>query len=146
MEAVVAGGAFKIFSSVCALLIIKTVVLAGATGAMRGKQKSWVNPEDKKADGEKVDEKDEVVDRFVRAHQNAVHNVLPFGVVGLLYTLHGPSEMAMQIYCYTFFVARVLHSLCYLKKWQPWRTMFFGVGALCIIGMGTQVIMRAFGS
>jgi hypothetical protein len=43
VEAVVSGGVFKIFSSACALLIIKMIILAGATGGMRGKQKSWVD-------------------------------------------------------------------------------------------------------
>lgn len=144
METVLEGAAFKIFASVCALLIIKTVFLAFATGVARGKKKAWANPEDKKGDGDLVGEKQELVDRVARAHQNAVHNVLPFAIVGLLYTFMGAPEFAMQIYCYTFFVARVLHSICYLAKLQPWRTLSFAIGALCIIGMATQVIIRAF--
>jgi uncharacterized MAPEG superfamily protein len=144
MEAMLAGSAFKVFASVCALLIIKLMLLAGATGGARGKNKAWANPEDKKSDDDLVDGKNPAVDRFKRAHQNAVHNILPFAIVGLLYTMMGASGTAMQIYAYTFFVARVLHTLTYLMKLQPWRTISFTVGMLCVIGMATQVIMRAF--
>ena len=143
MDAMVQGMPFKIFASVCALLIVKIALLASAVAVARTKKKVWKSPEDVKMFGGKVTT-DEGVERLSRAHQNALENVLPFAVVGLLYTFMGASGGAMQVYCYTFFIARILHTLCYLAKLQPFRSISAVVGALCILGMGVQVLLRAF--
>ncbi|WP_206060038.1 MAPEG family protein, partial [Escherichia coli] len=34
-------------------------------------------------------------------------------------------------------VARVVHTVAYLMGWQPWRTLAYGVGVVCLFGMGT---------
>lgn len=34
-----------------------------------------------------------------------------------------------------FVLARVVHSVCYVKGIQPWRTAFFGIGALAQLGV-----------
>jgi uncharacterized MAPEG superfamily protein len=141
MQELLQQSSFRIYAAVCALLIIKMILLALATGITRGPRKASINPEDSKHEFGKADE---VVDRICRAHTNAVHNILPFAVVGLLYVMMGASTSGLQIYAYTFFTARVLHTIFYLFKLQPFRTLSFAVGALCIIGMSTQVIMRAF--
>ncbi|NJI24120.1 MAPEG family protein, partial [Aeromonas veronii] len=37
----------------------------------------------------------------------------------------------------SFTAARVVHTVAYLLGWQPWRTLAYGVGVVCLFGMGT---------
>jgi len=144
MEAFLASTAFRVYAAVSAVLMLKLASLAFATGAVRGLNKKYPNPEDAKLlKGEHADEHD-LVARIKRTHANALENELPFVVLGLLYTLLGADPMGMQIYAYTFLIARVLHSICYVFKLQPFRTLSFTIGWLCLVGMSVQVLMRAF--
>ncbi len=141
MQDLAQQASFRIYAAVCALLLIKMIMLAMAGGILRNPRKAWINAEDSK---EGAGKPDDLVERIGRAHVNAVHNILPFAVVGMLYVILGASTSGLQIYAYTFLGARVLHSICYLLKLQPFRSLSFAVGALCILGMCTQVLMRAF--
>jgi len=38
----------------------------------------------------------------------------------------------------------VLHSVAYIFKLQPWRTLAYTVASLCLIGMSVQVLLIAF--
>ncbi len=137
---------FRIFAAVSAALVLKMLALAYLTGAARMQKKRYVNPEDAKAlKGETASAEHETVARIIRAHQNAIENEPLFILLGLLWVLMGAETQPLQIYAYTFLGARVLHSVSYVLKLQPWRSLAYGVGSLCLIGMGVQVLMAAFG-
>lgn len=133
---------FKLFALVSALHVIQLLLLASWTGITRTLSKTWVNPEDTKfLGGRQVESDVEKVQRTKRAHLNAIENAVPFFIVGLLYVLTGASESGAKIYFWTFFAARVVHSISYLAAIQPFRTLSFGVGALAVFGMAVQVVM-----
>jgi len=144
MEPFLASTAFRVYAAVSAALVLKFATLAAATGAVRGYHKQYPNPEDARLlKGTNTADHD-MVARIKRAHVNALENEPLFMILGLLYTLLGADPFGMQVYAYTFFIARVLHSICYVFKLQPFRTLSFAVGLLCLVGMSVQVLMRAF--
>ncbi len=144
MDAMLASSSFKIYAAVCALLGLKLVLLALATGAARGRGKRWVNPEDTKMMGGEVGDT-AWTSRLQRAHGNGIDNELLFMFLGLLYLLMGSPTEGMQAYGYTFLIARVLHSLTYLFALQPFRSLSWVVGTLCLVGMAVQILLVAFG-
>jgi uncharacterized MAPEG superfamily protein len=135
---------FKIFAAISALLVAKMVLLALSVGTVRTLRKRWSTPEDSRFLGGST-EADPLVERLRRAHHNSLENELPFIAVGLLFVLVGAPIVGIQAYGYTFLAARVAHTVTYLASLQPFRTLSFLLGALCLLGMSTQVLMAAFG-
>lgn len=131
--------AFSIYAISAALLVLNLFFLAFATAAGRGKHKAFMNPEDKGYQAETAN--NEWVDRVMRAHRNAIENFVPFIAVGLLYAMTIGSPLGAKLYFGIFVVARWLHSAVYLAGKQPFRTMFFAIGALSTIGMTVQVLL-----
>ena len=136
---------FKIYAICAALLALNLVVLSGMTGGARGKNKSPANPEDagKPADTALEPEAPAVV-RVRRAHMNALENIPIFWALGLVFVLLGASPLGAKAYFITFTAARYLHSFFHLKAMQPFRSIAYGIGALCLVGMIVQVLMVAF--
>ena len=145
MESTIDSPAFHVYAAVSAALMLKLFLLAAGTGISRQLTGVRPNPEDVALLGGAVGAESDLTARWKRAHANALENELPFVLLGLLYALMGASPWAMQIYAYTFFFARVAHSIFYLMALQPFRTGSWVVGLLCLIGMCVQVLMEAFG-
>jgi uncharacterized MAPEG superfamily protein len=135
--------AFVAYALSCVVLSLNLFVLAGMTGAGRGKAKTFQNPEDAGKAG-KVDPIDPAwVARVKRAHYNALENFVPFAVLGLLYVLFGATARGAYILFGTYVVARILHSIVYLSGKQPWRTILYAIGALATLGMMIQITRAA---
>jgi len=81
--------------------------------------------------------------RMLRMHRNDLENILPFFTVGLIFVLMGASAFGAQVYFYTFTAARIVHTITYVAKMQPWRTVAFVVGTLCMVGMVVQILIAA---
>ena len=128
-----------------ALLVLKMGALSFATANTRRKSGVVVNPEDTKvnpgtrAAGEDAPE----TQRILRAHRNDLENIPAFLILALLFTLSGASATAGWAYFGVYFVARVLHSIFYLKAIQPGRTAAFFAGQLAMIGIIVQLFMKA---
>lgn len=136
--------ALKLYALTSSVVAVHMLLLALWTGTVRVKYKKWVNPEDAKLNkGEQSDQDHPEVQRVKRAHQNALENAVPFFAIGLLYALSGAGKTGAQAYFFTFLGARVLHSIFYLWGRQPFRTLMFAVGVLCMFGMAFQVIRAA---
>ena len=137
--------AFKLYAICSCILALNLMVLSGMTGAARGKNKSPGNPEDagKPRDAERSPDHPAVV-RVTRAHWNALENIPIFWAVALIYTLLGASPLGAKVYFITFAAARVLHSFFHVKAIQPFRSIAYGIGSLCIAGMIVQIFMAAF--
>ena len=80
---------------------------------------------------------------MLRAHANAMANILPFLILGFLYVLLGAGRTGAVIYFGVFTVARYIHSVAYVAALQPWRTVSYVVGLLASIGLIVQVALRA---
>ena len=81
------------------------------------------------------------------AHRNAQAGIYPFLLLGLVFVLAGGTRWTAAILFGTFTVARLLHSIAYLKEKQPWRTLFFVVGVLATIALILDIVwllIRAF--
>ena len=135
---------FPIYALSVSLLVLNLFFLAFITAAGRGKTKSLLNPEDKGFQDGKGEH--ETVARASRAHRNAIENMLPFVAIGLLYVMTVGSPLGAKVYFGIFVVTRWLHSIVYLAGKQPWRTIFFVIGSLSLIGMTIQVLIWSAGA
>jgi len=121
------------------------LVLGAMTAAKRASRQGYLNPEDvavSKKDAkfvEGVEHPD--VARVIRAHRNMLETLPLFFALGLIFVLAGGSVMGAQICFGAFTIARVLHSIVYLKELQPWRTIMFGISLLSLMGLMVQIVM-----
>jgi len=136
--------ALRTYAVASSLVALNMLVLAGMTGAARGKTKSFNNPED--ARGAPLNQEDPKVSRLKRAHTNALESAIMFYPIALLYCFAAPSDFGARAYFFAYAVARILHSVFYLAEKQPWRTIMYAVGTLSIVGMMVHVIRVALGA
>jgi prostaglandin-E synthase 1 len=107
--------------------------LANATAVTRGRANEVINPEDKKLNQKAsvvYDEGNDRTARYRRAHRNALENTPLFMISALVLTLMGASATVGAALFYPYVGLRILHSVCYVKQIQPFRTMSFALGAL----------------
>jgi len=139
------NGQFQIYVYCTVALTTLMLVLGGMTAARRAKVGSFANPEDAKVSpgGAKFNEGVEhpEVARIKRAHQNLLEAIPMFFALGLIAVFTGASPMGVKIALIAFTVARYLHAIAYLNNAQPWRTIFFGIGFLCLVGLMIMNVM-----
>ena len=133
--------AFKAYALSVVALTFNLIFLSGYTGATRTKHKALANPEDAGYSEQKSEHP--AVSRVMRAHRNAVENIGPYFALGLVYVLCGATPRGGLIYFSVFTAARWLHSIVYLLEKQPWRTIFYAVGVITMLGMMVQIVMKA---
>jgi len=122
--------AFTAYAVSLLLLSLNLLVLWAYSGGVRGKSKTTPNPEDSRNETKVADADPPEVARVLRAHKNAMANIVPFAILGLIYVLAGGSGTVAAVLFGIFTFARLAHSFAYLGAKQPWRSIFFGVGAL----------------
>lgn len=133
--------AFSAYAITCVVLCLNLLMLWVSSGAIRAKGGVAINPEDGARYGVPVSEFDPPsVARLLRAHRNAEATIYPFLLLGLLYVFAGGTA-ATAIPIFTIFVvARIVHSILYLKAMQPWRTIAFAVSLLAIVVLMGAVV------
>lgn len=130
--------AVRVFAFWYLVLVIKMLVLIFRTSAVRMRSGTFTSPEDYAAAGVERPATlpiDENVERVRRALQNDLENILPFFGVGLIYALSGPSLTVARIVFAGFAVARIAHTVAYLRGLQPHRSIAFGIGMLFLAWM-----------
>ncbi len=133
MTSMATNHAFLAYAASMIVLALNLLALWAYSGAVRGKTKTTPNTEDAStvSKGSKlVDTEPPEVARVLRAHANAMANILPFALVALVYVLAGASGIAPLILFGVFTLARISHSLTYLGAKQPWRSASWGLGLL----------------
>ena len=125
--------AFVAYAIAILVLSANLLFLWAYSGSVRGRTKTTPNVEDagtvsKGATVAEVDPPE--VARVLRAHKNAMANIVPFAALGLIFVLSGASALAAQVIFGVFTFARLAHSFAYLGGKQPWRSIFFGLGGL----------------
>jgi uncharacterized MAPEG superfamily protein len=128
------------------LLVVKMFAVAFITARMRAKSGVVVNPEDTGVNPGSHVEPAEAPStlRAKRAHLNDLENIPGFLILATLFTLSGASARAGWAYFGLYCAVRFLHTIVYLAQKQPWRTIFFGIGQLTMLGLAIQLIMKAF--
>lgn len=77
--------------------------------------------------------------RATKAWANDLENIPLFFVLGgLCVVLEESSGVIAWLFC-AFTLARVAHTVTYLMGWQPWRTVAYAVGTLCLSGLGATL-------
>src|SRR5262245_41955598 len=91
---------FKSYAVAAAILTLNLIALAMYTASRRWLARTIVNPEDAAITPRPTvaDADDPAVQRIARAHRNALENIAPFLVIGLLYVLSGASQAGAKIY------------------------------------------------
>lgn len=80
--------------------------------------------------------------RLMKAHANAVENLVVFAALVLAALAAGVSSPAIATACVVYFWARVVHALAYTFG-VPWvRTLAFTVGFLAQATIAWQILMR----
>ncbi|HET7527645.1 MAG TPA: MAPEG family protein [Burkholderiaceae bacterium] len=80
--------------------------------------------------------------RLIKAHYNAVENLVVFAALVLLAHAVGLSSPAIGTAAVVYFWARVVHALAYTFA-VPWvRTLAFTVGFLCQAVVAWQLLTR----
>lgn len=107
---------------------------------------TFANPEDLMSPKLKVKFDDPNVERVRRAHRNDLENIVPFLVIGLLYTLTNPSAFWAINFFRAVGIARIAHTLVYavVVVPQPSRALAFFVAHLITAYMALQVVLAAF--
>jgi microsomal prostaglandin-E synthase 1 len=149
MTNLAAQPAFVAYAVSLLLLSLNLLVLWAYSGAVRGKTNTTPNREDSRtiAKGSQLVEADPPeVARVLRAHKNAMANIFPFAILGLVFVLAGGSGTAAWVIFGVFTVARLAHSFAYLNEKQPWRTLSFvlgGVTTLVLMGFIVRALVAA---
>jgi uncharacterized MAPEG superfamily protein len=145
MTSLAAQPAFVAYAITLIVLCLNMLLLWAYSGAVRGKAKATLNEEDAKTNKLVEIEAPEVA-RVLRAHTNATANIVPFLFLGLVYVLAGGSVTSAEGIFGVFTFARIAHSFAYLGGKQPWRSIFFGIGALTtlvLMGFLVKVLVAA---
>jgi len=140
-----ANPAFQTYAVCAAILAIKMLLTGNYTAMTRVRNKGFVNPEDAASFGGALSEQElPAVAHALRIQRNDLENIPAFFAIGLLYVLLGASPFGATVYLWTFTIARVLHTLAYMARLQPWRALCYFVGVACMIGMIVQVLKQAW--
>jgi glutathione S-transferase len=136
--------AFQTYAICCAILALKVLFSALYTGTRRQKSQGYVNTEDAKVFGNSgvaaAASEAAMVDHALRIQRNDAENVPTFYALGLVYVLSGASASGAFWYCWTYTIARLLHTVMYMNHLQPYRAICFVVGMLCQVGMAISIL------
>jgi uncharacterized MAPEG superfamily protein len=136
-----ANPAFLAYVFTCLVLSLNLLMLWISSGAIRARGGVAINPEDGARYGAPVSELDPpAVARLLRAHRNAEATIYPFLLLGLVYVLAGGGAAIAAPIFTIFIVARIAHSIVYLRAMQPWRTIAFAASLLAIFALMTAVL------
>ena len=140
--------AFAIYALFTTGLAVLLIAIDGLGGTFRARSKTTPNVEDATtvSKGAKLVESDpDSVARVMRAHRNALANIVPFLILGFVYVALGAPPLWVTVIFGVFTFARVVHAFAYIAGKQPWRTLAFVVGQACIIVLAVQIVRGAIG-
>lgn len=123
------------------LLFLKMFAISAYQGFHRIGKLTFKNPEDAAFVGrEPATEELPQVQRAAKAWLNDLENIPIFLALGVAYVWVGAaSQMAVWLFM-VFTAARYLHTLFYLGGIQPWRTVAYVVGVVCMLIMSVQIL------
>ncbi|MDF9757783.1 putative MAPEG superfamily protein [Pseudomonas sp. TE6288] len=137
--------ALSIYACCVVVLFIKMLAISCYQGYFRLRYLAFTNSEDaavfrRSACPAELPQ----VTRAAQAWRNDLENIPMFiALAGLAVALEAPAASTAWL-SGVFTVARVLHTVTYLARLQPWRTLSYGVGVLCLIGLATVLVIRMY--
>lgn len=79
-------------------------------------------------------------ERIMRAHDNAVENLVIFAPLVLIVQMTGSATTATATACMIYFFARLSHLLLYALGVPFFRTVAFFIGFLCQMVLGLSIL------
>lgn len=134
----------SVYALCVVVLFLKMLGISCYQGFHRISRLTFANPEDARFVG-RADSPQELpeVTRAAKAWGNDLENIPLFFVLGGLCVVLKTSVSATILLFCVFTLARVAHTLAYLNQWQPWRTMFYAVALVCLLGMAGMIVASA---
>lgn len=131
-----ANPAFLAYALATIVLVLNLLTLWILSGLRRARGGTAINPEDGAHYSVSLSDRDPpAVARYLRAHRNAEATIYPFLLLGVVYVLAGGgATLAIPIFS-VFVIARIAHSIFYLRALQPWRTNAFATSLLAILAL-----------
>ncbi|MBI4516334.1 MAG: MAPEG family protein [Deltaproteobacteria bacterium] len=128
--------ALPVLGVVYLILVLKMIAVGSYTSSIRLRRGVYATPEDYELQGRTPPAlPDEDIERARRAHRNDLENILPFFGAALFYALTQPSMFMTRVYFWGFCLARICHSVFYIRHRQPHRTIAFSVGLILMVLM-----------
>ncbi|UZE21369.1 MAPEG family protein [Pseudomonas sp. B21-056] len=124
-------------------LFLKMLLISCYQGYVRLRFNAFTNQEDAAffKRSAHAEERPEVI-RAMGAWRNDLENIPMFiAMGGLAIALDVPGVLTFWL-SVLFTIARFLHTVTYLASWQPWRTVSYGIGILCLIGLAGMVTVK----
>jgi len=137
------SGAMAVYACCVVVLFFKMLAISCYQGYYRLRHLAFINAEDAAVFGRVTQpaERPEV-ERAMQAWRNDLESIPMFIALGGLAVVLEAYAAATVGLCLVFTLARVLHTVTYLAGKQPWRTLSYGVGTLCLIVLAGLVISR----
>lgn len=134
-------GALSVYAVCVVALFLKMLAISCYQGYYRLRYQAFTNGEDAAFFGRLANvEELPQVSRGGRAWANDLENIPAFfALAGLAIALKAAAVVIIWL-SVVFTVARVAHTVCYLSGLQPWRTVSFAVGLVCLLGLAVTVL------
>jgi uncharacterized MAPEG superfamily protein len=136
------GEAVYWYAIASTLLFLKMFAVSAYQGFQRIGKSTFKTPEDAAFVGKKpADEELPQVQRAAKAWLNDLENIPIFLALGVAYILVEASPGSAAWLFLTFTGARYLHTVFYLAGIQPWRTVAYAAGIVCLFVMCFQILV-----
>lgn len=133
-----------IFSLCVVVLFLKMLAISCYQGFYRISRQTFKNAEDAAFVGRPASPQElPQVSRAAQAWTNDLQNIPVFFFLGALCQLYYPPGQLSAGLMVVFTAARLVHTVAYLARWQPWRTIAYVVGIICLLGLAGIVVMGA---
>jgi uncharacterized MAPEG superfamily protein len=128
------------------VLFLKMFLVSCYQGYHRLRFVAFTNPEDAAVFRRiaQAAERPQVI-RAAKVWANDLENIPMFFALGGLAVALEAATLPVLWLSVVFTVARVLHTLAYLRGLQPWRTLFYGIGVICLLGFCSLITARIGG-
>ncbi|MFJ2409118.1 MAPEG family protein [Pseudomonas sp. NPDC087814] len=126
----------EVYALCVLVLFLKMLAISCYQGFFRLRFRAFTNHEDaaffhRDANPQELPQ----VSRAEKAWANDLENIPLFFILGgLCLAMETPGTATAGLFC-LFTAARVMHTVMYLSGRQPWRTLAYGVGVLCLSGL-----------
>lgn len=129
------------YAMAAVLLFFKMLAIAAYQGYHRIGKMTFKTPEDAAFVGKQAAQEElPQVQRAARAWSNDVENIPIFLGLGVAYVWVGAAPGLAAWLFMIFTAARYMHTICYLAALQPWRTVGYAIGVLCMLAMCVLIL------
>jgi uncharacterized MAPEG superfamily protein len=134
---------YQFYSLITVILFFKMLANSVVQGRARTGAKAFVTPEDARFFGASAPAADELplVKRAAACWRNDLENIPIFLFLALIYVTLGCWPQGAFIYFTIFVIARILHTVTYLRGMQPARTIVYTLGLLVCVIMSIHILI-----